>query len=108
MNECNSGGSGSSNGSGAAGALGGGEADPLRDGINLCERLRSHFGTFVEALRGARQADRARRAYLLERLADEEESAIELLREHAPLLRAMAIEEMRGAKHGSQPGRKRT
>ena len=96
------------NGAAATCALGGGSGDPLRDAINLCERLRTHFGTFVEGFRSARQADRARRAFLIERLAEEEEAAIELLREHAPLLRAMAVEEMRGAKHGSQPGRKRT
>lgn len=111
MNEPVNSGSGSGKGGASSNeALGGGAGDPLRDGINLCERFRAHYATLVEGFRSARQADRAARAKLVIDLIAFLEEATEMSRDQVPLLRAMAIDAMRAAraKEDSQPGRKRT
>lgn len=97
------------NGAAAAGELGGGQGDPLRDTLNLAESFRAHYATFVEALRSARQADRAARTKLVVDLIDFLEEAVEMSGEQLPLLRAAVIEAARGSKReDSQPGRKRS
>ena len=92
-----------------AGVLGGGEADPLRDTLNLAESFRAHYAAFVEGFRSARQADRSARTKLVVNLIDFLQEAVDMSGDQLPLLRSAVIDAARGSKREhSQSGRKRT